>query len=520
MHYTCYNRSFLKRKILEEIQSDSELTLAQHEHNARESITYFSHHFLGITPYTYQYYLFQRMLKKRRVICCKSRQIGISIAFAIFAIWSVFFNKFPSSIYKNTKVAIVSKSEKQSKKLLREILNILYTADGLIAQKTNGAVKQYFMSKVLHKNKSEIWLKSNCWIKCFPPTDAIRGESCDIVIVDEGAFVDDDVFTEAIEPTVSATGGRIYIGSTPKGQAGFFFELFDPFDVLSKHEYDRLWFNWHMCENRLQKKIIREKFENAKLSGNLKSFDQEYNALFTVDQSSFFTDKMVESGIDPDATMEYFWKSSPCVIAIDYGMQDSATVITVKTKFNRKIRTLFQWGKKDFDENLLLKPEFEHSIPTLMKRYNVWKIVVDDCPQGSTINKELENKGYPVVRFNFRSDQTKGDRNRGYYMYRYALKRGLIKYPRIKELIHEMKILQEVQLKTTVAIHAPRGYNDDRIDSEMMAAIPFLMEDEGSFESYIVDPLSEPKEEKEESYGNQRIDTEWLELTGGLEENA
>ena len=65
-----------------------------------------------------------------------------------------------------------------------------------------------------------------------------------MLIIDEAAFVDEQVFRDAAEPTVSATGVKIILSSTPNGQSGLFFEIFDPYDMRPKHEYKRFWFYW------------------------------------------------------------------------------------------------------------------------------------------------------------------------------------------------------------------------------------------------------------------------------------
>ena len=200
----------------------------------------FSMHVLGITPYTYQHLVLQKSIsdKTNRLIICKSRQIGISICLAVLAIWYAAYNKANggkgTGIHKNTKVGIISKSDSQSKKLMREIQSMIWSSkhDFKLLVKQEGRTPL---------NKSEMHF-SNGWIKCYPPTDSCRGESFDLVIVDEAAFVDAEIFKDAIEPTVSAVNGKIILSSTPKGQSGFFWELFDPENIKESHEYERFWF--------------------------------------------------------------------------------------------------------------------------------------------------------------------------------------------------------------------------------------------------------------------------------------
>jgi hypothetical protein len=53
---------------------------------------------------------------------------------------------------------------------------------------------------------------------------AIRGYSCDLVVVDEASWVDDATFT-AVRALVAATRGRLVVQSTPGAPVGFFHDL-------------------------------------------------------------------------------------------------------------------------------------------------------------------------------------------------------------------------------------------------------------------------------------------------------
>mgnify|MGYP006300641825 CR=1 FL=1 len=207
--------------------------------------SYFTHHFLGMTPYSYQHLILRRFrdiekgrkgdFKNDRIIVCKGRQMGLSFCFAWLAIWAAFTNKFPSGPFKNTKVGIVSRSDGQAKKLMREIQNLIWHSE-------KGLGDHVVRTKGKSLSKTEIHFK-NGWIKCFPPTDAILGETLDLLIVDEAAMVDDEVFNTAMRPTLSKSNGKMILSSTPRGQKGFFFEIFDPFNMRNDNNFKRYWFN-------------------------------------------------------------------------------------------------------------------------------------------------------------------------------------------------------------------------------------------------------------------------------------
>lgn len=477
------------------------------KHPASFDTTLFSLHRLKITPYKYQHHIWKYFNEKNRIIIAKSRQIGVSTALEVFAIHAALSKKFKSGLVNNTKIGIVSKSNDQAKKVLRDIKNFMHIADAKNME--DPLLKDFFKNSIdinAPNNMFEINFLNKSFIKCFPPTDVIRGNTLDIVIVDEAAFVPDDIFRNAIAPTVSKTNGKIILSSTPKGQKGYFYEIFDPEDVYKTHEYTRFWFHWKQCEDEVQKRIIRQEYKMALRKGTLIFFDQEYNAKFVSDIEAFFDSLDVDRAVDRNLALEYSWHESPCSLALDYGMTKSETTLTVKTKHKGVVMTLFQWGWLNFDLNLLMDSSFEHSVPNLLKRYDIRTIIVDDCPEGFQINKQMENNGWPVRRFDFRG----GEKNRAFFTYKSALKKGLVKFPEFKDLIVQMKQLIGVKMEVAYKITHPKDGMDDRVVGEVLASLPFI-EEEGSFESFIIVPSEEAKEQNN-YFTEGRRDLQWEQI--------
>ncbi|MEK0338049.1 MAG: hypothetical protein QQN41_11510, partial [Nitrosopumilus sp.] len=289
-----------------------------------EHPSYFVAHMLGIVPYKYQHMFLRQFAVgekvPKRLIICKARQMGFSYFLAFLAIWYAFGNIAKTGMHNDTKVGIISRSDNQAKKLMALIQKIIRLS------KVN---LNFAIDKKSPWNKYELHF-TNGFIKCYPPTDACRGETFDILIVDEARGVDKEIFVDAMEPTVTAVDGCIIMVSTPRGQKGMFFELFDPDDIYPKHEYKRYWFNWKQSENEIQKRIVAEKLKIAKATGNMKSFNQEYNAMFTVDEEAFFENADIEKGAnsEPKLTTQYECKDLPCSMGVDYGITTAATCIT------------------------------------------------------------------------------------------------------------------------------------------------------------------------------------------------
>ena len=480
------------------------------DERAKVEVSLFMYYYLGLKPFLYQHRIF-RVLEAghKRIAVCSSRQIGKSIAVAVIALQQAFMNATPSGIAKNTKIGIVSKTDEQAKKLMKEIRYLIRMGDAHLKSKTG--MEKMMSSKISSEdrnNMTEISFDNRCFIKSFPPTDKIRGESLDIVIVDEAVFVDDEIFNTAIKPTVTATDGAIILTSTPKGNSGFFFELFDPEEKQTEHEYYRLWFPWTVVEGEAQRNFVEKEQKFAEQSGNIKYFDQEYNALFTADESRFFDYKHVEEGIDPNLTLQTSWNKSETVLGLDYGISICHTVVSISTKIDEKVILLYQYSYPlNSDDDSLF-----YDVKELIKRFNVGTVVVDDCIQGHTNNQRFKNEGYKVELFNFRSDQSAGERNRGYFMFRNSLAMGRIKYPNIPELIDEMKAIVEEQKQVVVSIHKPKGGFDDRIDSFMMSTLPYIREEVNEFGIDLIDS-SDPASMYNLEQGSLREDMEWKQFS-------
>jgi len=87
---------------------------------------------------------------------------------------------------------------------------------------------------VVKLNMSEIMFKNGSIIRVLPAIhENVRGETADMVIVDEAAFVNDEIFA-AIEPALAVRNGTMILLSTPFEPKGFFYNAWTSPD-WSKH---------------------------------------------------------------------------------------------------------------------------------------------------------------------------------------------------------------------------------------------------------------------------------------------
>jgi hypothetical protein len=440
----------------------------------------------------HQSFIMTTMLKaiaegKTRFALCLARQLGKSIGLALFLTWAAWYNKFPATIAKITTIYIISRDESASIELLDKVRGVLNDGDKHMSQ---FGYERFFNNSLKEPNNlHQITFLNNCFIKSIPPTGQVLGKSASIMVIDEAHRLSceepDKFFNQFVVPTVAETGGIIILSSSPEGIVGFFYEAIDPDNKNKDNPYVKIWFDHTVWSDGSTESIKYQSFveaERKRLSGEgmLKYWQQEYQALFTVTQSSFFDNKEIEDALK-DTPPYYEWKDTPCSLGIDYGLKFTRTVLTIRTMAKREIIQLFQYRcPADFDINNLVSPEWEHSIQRLKQRYNIFMIIPDDCPQGDQINRWLEsNSGIQVKKYNFRSDQmskTDGvNRNCAAYSYRAKLKEGILKIPSWNTVQQfEMKILQETEQKVFISIKSPDGQLCDTFDSDMMASIPFL----------------------------------------------
>lgn len=122
------------------------------------------------------------------------------------------------------QIGILTPGLRQSVRLLRRIRKAL-PAVGYV-EATNAATTVLVLS-----NGSEI----HAWPGNNPA--AIRGESLNLLIVDEAAWVPDDAYAATL-PMLGMTDGTAILASTPGGPEGFFFDLYNSDDPEKSQGWD------------------------------------------------------------------------------------------------------------------------------------------------------------------------------------------------------------------------------------------------------------------------------------------
>jgi len=215
-----------------------------------------------------------------------------------------------------------------------------------------------------------------------------------------------------------------------------------------------------------------------RLDGKKDEVERGYYCRFVKGEDSFFDPDDVDSMTDFDSEM-MGESDLPVDIGVDFGGQvKSKSVITVSHLDSEKvIHRLYFKSYEVGEDNDLLK-----DIEGVMRAFPNWqRVIPDECPQGDYLIRQMVDKGWNVHPMNFRTWKVKK-----YGAFRSMLKKGRVKSFRHDDLTVEMKALEFSNTAQQSKIVAPRGYNDDLIDSFIMSTF-FFLEDEGGFEFFNYD---------------------------------
>jgi predicted phage terminase large subunit-like protein len=175
--------------------------------------------------------------------------------------------------------------------------------------------------KQAHVNNMNITLTNGnvIYIRSAENPDALRGLKLYFCVIDEAAFVKEDLFTKILRPALADLKGEAVLISTPDGRNWFY----DAFKTGSSGN-SADWKSWHLT-TRDNPTIDPEEIEAAKASLSSFHFKQEFEASFTNSGSGMFKEEWLKYGSEPKVGSWY--------IAIDLaGFKDVANASTAAQK--------------------------------------------------------------------------------------------------------------------------------------------------------------------------------------------
>ena len=456
----------------------------------------FAKYMLGVKLYAWQYKVAKEVANgNKRIILNTSRQIGKSFLVSILALWYALFNKGNSSEFMNTKVGIISATENQSKKIMYDIKNLM-SLGNLYCKTHYSKIKEdlfdmgifsYLIDddRSADNTKTSITFKAfspeygillkdsliGSYIKCYPPTDIVRGETFDFLMIDEAAQIDDDIYYMAISKTGDKYDAIKVIASTPFGQSGFYFELVDPNDTVPNSPWTKFAFDVDAIryDDPLDWERRKKEIDFNIAQGKSLIVRQEYYCEFVTSEQSYFDPEKVDAIFD-SASSPVEGYSGLCDLGIDFGgLKKSQTVMTISMLEDGIISRIYHHAYGVREDGSLID-----DVKGLCKRFNIQRIIVDNCPEGDFIIRKMLEFGWNITLMNFAGEKVKK-----YGQFRSKLNRFYIKSYPDGDLQGQMKALMTRQGVERTKIQPPPGYGDDYVDSFLLSAYHYIDEDQG-----------------------------------------
>lgn len=204
----------------------------------------------------------------QRVQVLASRQVGKSTVTAVKACHAALFR--PGSV-----TLLISPSLRQSGELFRRTMAI-YQDSGSLAGVEN-------------VSSLRLELKNGSRILSLPgKAETIRGFTADLVIIDEGAQVGDDLY-RSLTPSLAVTGGALIAISTPFGRRGWFFEEFENSSVA--------WRRFKVTADHCPR-IDPDFLKSERLALGERWFMQEYYCEFRDTIDAYFSYESIMAAVD------------------------------------------------------------------------------------------------------------------------------------------------------------------------------------------------------------------------------
>lgn len=493
------------------------------EEGCSANVVVFAEYMLGMKLYYWEVaflYSLQCVMEKREispvlgglpgirtmVLALTSRQIGKSTGLAVFALWASFFNKKGDKRFNSTQVLIVSRSFDQAKKLLREIKRTYQDGDRFMrltyldADGTPIFGKEFFQSRLskddgnnattinwrsYDKHKDGEWVlkdsNASSGIRCYPPTDVVLGETFTIGMVDEAGHkkIEDDFWFDSLKKTGDANQALWVFTSTPWQPAGFFYEYCDLENKSGTDYIQKLCFTIDTLKQDIasgnefaesQYEYVMDEIKRDEELGKMDSVRRGYYCEFVQGEDSYFDPLKVDEVFDADIPMlsEY---SGECDLGVDFGAQKtggSKTTLTISAYIDeRVVRLWHREYNKGADIHIV------NDIEELFPRFNIQRIIPDDCPAGSFLIEEMIQKGWNVTPMQFRTWKVKK-----YGAFRAKMFKGEVDSYVDDELKKQMKAMRNAENTKQSYIQPAKGYHDDLIDGFVMSAFHFLQVDD------------------------------------------
>lgn len=317
----------------------------------------------------YQKEMIEKMKNHNRVVIACGRGSGKTFTTALFVLSEAVINP-------DRKIVVVGPSLRQSKEFFDSVLRFIAASEVLY----NSVVKtrsgnEFFIE---FSNGSQIRA-----LPCSEKGNLLRGIRADIIIVEEAAFVPEEIWP-AILPflAVSKTAKLIAI-STPGAKSGKFYKMF------ISPGYEKMQLPTHV------NKYVNEEFlKQMEEELDSESYRREVLAEFTEESGLFFTSESIDKCCADYDFLSFPVKGNEYFLGIDWGRKNNASVLVIVEK-NKEGLLRVVYVKEFCDKPF---PEQIEFIKNLHKHWKFKKIAAEYVGLGVPPTEELIKEGLPVEK--------------------------------------------------------------------------------------------------------------------------
>ncbi|MFQ6094851.1 MAG: phage terminase large subunit, partial [Candidatus Bathyarchaeia archaeon] len=320
---------------------------------------------LDFKPFPYQGRLLRD--KSKRIVSCMGRQTGKTTTIAAKAIHFAYTR--PNSV-----TLIVSPSLRQSMIMFDRVLSFIYRSRLLV-------------KSIVRKTRTIIQLSNGSRIIALPCSEnLLRGYTANLVIVDEAAFMPEEVITQVVFPMLSTTDGYAIFLSTPWGRDHFFYRAFmDPN------------YSVHRVRSSECPLIKPEFLDEMRRNMTEQAFRMEYEAEFAEASRAYFPQDLIRQCVDP--TLEFIPDLERIITpgeyyaGTDFGKLQDFSVITVLKREDNLLKLVYL---KEFQIGTRYSAVIGHLVRANQK-FQFQTVLVDQTGVGEPVLEELKENGMQNV---------------------------------------------------------------------------------------------------------------------------
>lgn len=313
-------------------------------------------------------------------LAVKARQIGITTTEACLDFLNCLLWEECEEEPHPPVIVFCSPAQRQSNRLMQYVQRAKSRFEKVFHEKL--MFKKEREDFILFNNHAELWSLPNN-PRTIEGIDASRG------VIDEfGNFVrqEDKQVYESLMGSLGAKGGGLTIFGKPRGRAGMFWKLYDPYGEFSS-QYSIHHFTYEVRAKQDPK--YRETVEaQRKLMSSL-AFEENYMCKFVDESTLIFPYELLDN-----ATQDYpLWTDDSKIdtlesihFGIDFGKKTSQTVVTMVVKDGDKLRVKYIKAiQKDFEYQI-------NWIGHLIDKFKPYKVRIDKTGIGQSLHEQLVNR--------------------------------------------------------------------------------------------------------------------------------